>query len=81
MGKCKKYQICFRGEEGYLPVDWDKLPDEIFDNILPEYIYNVLSLSDEGNLNIKSVVYFRPVKRFEKHIIPIQADGDIIFGV
>lgn len=79
--KCK-YQICFRGEtDDALPVDWTHLPDDVFDNILPEYIYNVFSLSKEGHLGVKSVVYFRPVKRFEKHIIPIKAGGNIIFGV
>ena len=79
--KCR-YQICFRGEtEDAFPVDWDKLNDDIFDNILPEYIYNVFSLSKEGHLGVKSVVYFRPDKRFEKHIIPIKAAGNIIFGV
>lgn len=84
MGNQKKcrYQICFRGDDDALPVDWTHLPDDVFDNILPEYIYNVFSLSKDGFLGVKSVVYFRPVKRFEKHVIPIHSSEDnIIFGV
>ncbi len=79
--KKEKYQICFREEDEALPVDWHKLPDDVFDNILPEYIYNVFSLNKEGNLGVKSVVYFKPVKKFEKHIIQIKGEDNIVFGV
>ena len=79
--KCK-YQVCFRGEsEDALPVDWTHLPEDVFDNILPEYIYNVFSLNKEGHLGVKSVVYFRPVKRFNKYIVSFKASDNIIFGV
>lgn len=81
MKKCK-YQICFRGEsEDALPIDWTHLPESVFDNVHPEYIYNVFSLNSEGNLGIKSVVYFRPVNKFEEHVVPIKVADNIIFGV
>ena len=70
-----------REEEGALPVDWHKIPDDIFDNILPDYLYNVYSLNKDGDLGVKSVVYFRPVKRFDRYIVSFKAGSDIIFGV
>jgi hypothetical protein len=80
--KKRRYQICFRGEyDTAFPVDWDKLGEKVFDNILPEYIYNVFSLNKEGHVGIKSVVYFRPVSKFEEHVVPIKVDNNIIFGV
>ena len=77
----QKYQVCERNKKDALPVDWNKLPEEIFDEILPEFIYNVMSLDDQGFVGMKSVVYFRPVKRFGKDVYTTFEVDELEFGV
>lgn len=60
------YQLTDRWGEKALPIDWNKLPDEIIGEIPSDCFFNILSYSDKDGLNSKTVVYFRKVKKFRK---------------
>lgn len=79
-----KYQICDCYNEKAIPVDWNKLPDDIMNRLLSdkkEFTYNKKSYSSEKQINEKTVVYFRKVSKFKKDISEYPGEGNIIFGI
>jgi len=78
--KKQKYQICKRDHKLAVPVDWRNLPNDLIKKINPELIYNVLGVKETGDLEIRSVLFFRPVDNFKKDIITFTVDK-IEFGI
>jgi hypothetical protein len=76
-----RYQITDAYGRDACPVDWNKLPDELIDNIKSESVYNTLAYSTENKINVKSVIYFRPVKKFRKNITEYDGENNIVFGI
>lgn len=74
------YQISDEFGSNVIAVDWNKLPDDVISNITRDSMYTVFSYSKDESLNLKTVVYFRKVKKFRKGIKEFPCD-DIIFGV
>lgn len=81
MDEKKLYQITDSWGKDACPVDWNKLPDELIENIKSEYIYNTLAYSTEDKINVKTVIYFRPVKKFRKNIKEYNGENNIVFGI
>lgn len=76
-----KYQITDPWGRDACPVDWNKLPDELIEVVKNEYIYDAMSFSNEEGINTKSVIYFRPVKKFRKNIKEYNGENNIVFGI
>lgn len=76
----QRYLACSRYHKSALAFDWNNLPDEITDYIDPDLIYNVLSCQESGNIDLKSVIYFRPVKKFSDEVIVFES-GELEFGI
>lgn len=76
-----KYQITDSIGKDACPVDWNKLPDELIENVNTDYIFNTLAYSSEDNINVKSIIYFRPVKKFRKNITEYEGENNIVFGI
>ncbi len=81
MGEKKLYQITDSWGKDACPIDWNKLPDELIENINTDYIYNTLAYSSESKINVKSIIYFRPVKKFRKNITEYEGENNIVFGI
>jgi hypothetical protein len=80
MSSKQKYLACSRSHKAALAFEWNNLPDEITDYIDPDLIYNVLSCQGTGEINEKSVIYFRPVRKFSDDVTVFETDN-IEFGV
>ena len=61
-------------------IDWNKFPEEVIDNLPGEYLYNVLSVNDLGEVEEKTVVYLKPCKKFKKGVKEFELDN-IILGI
>lgn len=61
-------------------IDWNKFPEEVIDNLPGEYLYNVLSVNDLGEVEEKTVVYLKPSKKFKKGVKEFELDN-IILGI
>jgi len=81
MDEKKLYQITDSWGRDACPVDWNKLPDELIENVKSEYVYNTLAYSTEDKIIVKSVIYFRPVKKFRKNIKEYNGENNIVFGI
>ena len=81
MDEKKLYQITDSWGKDACPVDWNKLPDELIEDLKSEDVYNVLAYSTEDRINMKSVIYFRPVKKFRKKIKEYNGENNIVFGI
>ncbi|MBP3732304.1 MAG: hypothetical protein J6I84_03580 [Bacilli bacterium] len=78
-----KYQICKRTDKSALPVDWYLLPkaEEVLGEIDPSLLYNVLKATETGDIEVGTVMYFRPVKKFRKDILVFEDHEGNEFGV
>ena len=76
-----RYQICSKTEKNCFPISWKKIPESVMESIPPNYIYNTLHVSEDGDVGIKSVVYFKPVSRFKRGVKCFYLEKDIEFGV
>lgn len=81
MDEKKLYQITDEWGKDACPVDWNKLPDELIENVKPSDVYNILAYSTKDKINVKSVIYFRPVKKFRKKIKEYNGENNIVFGI
>lgn len=81
MDEKKLYQITDEWGKDACPVDWNKLPDELIENVKSSDVYNILAYSTEDKINVKSVIYFRPVKKFRKNIKEYNGENNIVFGI
>ena len=75
------YQIAMWYESKAIPIDWNKLPEEIIEKISSDFLCNRLSYSKECGISKKTVLYFRKVKKFRKDIEDKYETPDIIFGI
>ena len=75
------YQIAKWYESKVIPIDWNRLPDEIINNIDPDFLYDKLSYSKSCGVDKKTVLYFRKVKKFRKDITKKYETSNIIFGI
>lgn len=73
-----KLQIADIWQTKIFPIDWNKLPEDVIKAIDPGYFRDTLSWN--GEINLKTVVYFRKVKKFRKDIKQFEKD-DVIFGI
>ena len=62
-------------------IDWNKFPESLVDNLSGKYLYNVLSLTSDGKIEEKTVIYIKPVKKFKKGVKEFEMNDDIIIGV
>ena len=70
-----KYQICKRTDKSALPVDWYLLPKA------EEVLGEVLKATETGDIEVGTVMYFRPVKKFRKDILVFEDHEGNEFGV
>jgi len=77
----KLYQIARWYESKAIPIDWNKVPDEIIDEIPSDLLYDYLSYSCKDGITKKTVLYFRKVKKFRKDITKKYETDTIIFGI
>lgn len=80
----KRYQICKREDEKAVPVDWTMLPDSeaMIEAVDSEYMYNVMTCTPEGNIELGTVLYFKPVRSFKKGLCIVEhPEQEIAFGV
>lgn len=77
----KLYQIARWYESKAIPIDWNKVPDEIIDVIPSDLLYDYLSYSRKDGITKKTVLYFRKVKKFRKDITKKYETDTIIFGI
>ena len=75
------YQISNQYESNAIPIEWNKLPDDIINNISSELLYNKLSFSKEKGICEKTVIYFRKVKKFRKDIKNKYETDILILGI
>ena len=61
-------------------IDWNKFPESLVDSLPGKYLYNVLSLTTEGQIEEKTVIYIKPVRKFKKGIKEFEIN-DIIIGI
>lgn len=73
-----KLQIADFWQTKIFPIDWNKLPEDVIKAIDPGYFRDILCWN--GEINLKTVVYFRKVKKFRKDIKQFEKE-DVIFGV
>lgn len=52
-----------------IPVDWNKLPEALIEDMPGKYLTNVLSVLDNGDIIEKTVVLVEPVKKFREGIL------------
>ena len=77
----KLYQIAKCYESKVIPIDWNKVPEEIINDIPSDLLYDHLSYSDKEGITKKTVLYFRRVKKFRKDITKKYETDSIIFGI
>lgn len=75
------YQIATWYESRAIPIDWNKLPDDVINNISSDLLCNRLSYSKEKGICEKTVIYFRRVKKFRKDIKNQYETDTLIFGI
>ena len=75
------YQIAKWYESRAIPIDWNKVPEEIISDISSDLLYNHLSYSRLEGISEKTVLYFRKVKKFRKDITKKYEMDNIIFGI
>lgn len=80
MSEKELYQIAMWYESKSFPIEWNKLPDELIDSISSDYIEDRLSYSKDNGIGVKSVLYFRKVKKFRKDIENKYETENLIFG-
>lgn len=75
------YQLSRWYESKAIPIDWNKLPDDVITNTPSDFLCNKLSYSKEKGICTKTVLYFRKVKKFRKDIENKYETEAIIFGI
>lgn len=75
------YQIAKWYESKAIPIDWNKVPEEIISDISSDLLYDHLSYSEKCGISKKTVLYFRKVKKFRKDITKKYETTNIIFGI
>lgn len=73
-------QVSYPWGSKAFPVEWNKLPEELIKKINRDDVYEELCCSDTGEPVLRSVIYFRIVKRFRTGVELIDTDK-VIFGV
>jgi hypothetical protein len=79
--KKELYQIARWYESKAIPIDWNRLPDDVISSIPSDFMCNKLSYSREKGIDTKTVLYFRKVKKFRKDIENRFETPEIIFGI
>ena len=75
------YQIARWYESKVIPIDWNKVPEDIISDISSDLMCDHLSYSREEGISKKTVLYFRKVKKFRKDITKKYETDRIIFGI
>lgn len=75
------YQISAWYESKAIPIDWNKLPDDVINNVSSDLLCNRLSYSKEKGICKKTVIYFRRVRKFRKDIKSQYETDTLIFGI
>ena len=75
------YQIAMWYESKAIPIDWNRLPEEIINNIDSDFLCDKLSYEKNCGISKKTVLYFRKVKKFRKDITEKYETTNIIFGI
>lgn len=75
-----KYLVVMEDTSNSIPVEWTKLSVEVFDNLSTSHIYNRDFLNDTGDIIQKTVIYLKPVKKFNKNVIEFEEE-DCIIGI
>lgn len=75
------YQIARWYESKAIPIDWNKVPEEIISDISSDLLYDHLSYSEKGGISKKTVLYFKKVKKFRKDITKKYETPNMIFGI
>ena len=61
LDKTYRFFISFRGELHSFALDWNKVPEEIAENIPGHYIYNIPVIDSEGKISEATAIYLTPV--------------------
>lgn len=75
------YQIAKWYEYKAIPIDWNKVPDEVISSISPDFLYDKLSYSKTEGICKKTILYFRKVKKFRKDIKNKFETSNLVFGI
>ena len=73
-----KFQIADGWNDKDIPIYWKKLPESALEHIGGAYYNDILSMSDSGEFERKTFIYFRKVSKFRKGIREIECDNYII---
>ena len=77
----KKYVIIDLYERGdsTVALDWNKLPESLIDKLPGRLLYNIPSITKEGEIVEKTVVLLNPRRAFKKSMEIFELD-EIVIG-
>ena len=65
-----------------IPINWNKLPQEVIDDIPYWYFENVYSIRKDGSISEKTVVYVEPTDNLdEDYDLIYEINDNLIFGI
>lgn len=74
----EKYLVADMYETGSMAIDWTKIPEKFLSSI-SKNLYNISSVTREGDVVERTVVFILPVKEFSSNVETVEFD-DIVLG-